>query len=127
MAVHQGIYFDKEQMEALATTLSVLATDCNNQFEQVNNVFNQIKSDEIIADDSQFKAPIMEAVKIVEDAFKSVFEKLVNVEAEVESIAEEYNIAIQDNIKKSQDAVAMLAKQAAKAKEAVGENAGGNA
>lgn len=123
MAAREGTYFDKEQMEVLASSVKCLANNIDQQWEEVNKVFQEIWADGVIADGSAYKEPVSEACKITEDAYKSVQEKLAMIHARIDGIAEQYHIAIQANLKKSQDAVAAITKQAAKAKEATGAGA----
>lgn len=123
MAAHEGTFFDKEQMEVLASTVKCLAANIDQQWAEVEKVFNEIWADGVIADGSAYKEPVSEACTLTQDAFKTVQEKLTVIHARIDGIAEQYHIAIQANIKKSQDAVAAITKQAAKAKEATGAGA----
>lgn len=123
MAAHEGTYFDKEQMEALAQSVKCLITNVDQQWENVENVFKACEADDIIADDSMFKEPITESIQFAREAYTAVTSKLAQINGRLEGLAEEYHIAIMANIKKSQEAVALIKKQAAKAKEATGANA----
>ena len=123
MAAHEGTYFDKEQMEALAQSVKCLISNVDQQWESVESVFAACEADEVISDGSQFKEPIQESIDFAREAYKAVTSKLAQINGRLEGLAEEYHIAIQANIKKSQEAVALIKKQAAKAKEATGANA----
>lgn len=123
MAAHEGTSFDKEQMEVLASVVKCLAGNIEQQWGEVETVFKLAEGGEVIAKDTPYIEPIEETCKITRDAFTHVREKLTEISDRIEVIAEQYHIAINANIKKSQEAVAAIQKQAAKAKEATGLNA----
>ena len=121
MAAKSQMAFNAEQTEALSTAVKALVNNMTTQFDEIDNVFRQFEGEEIIGESTQ-KEPVVQAISIARDAFKSVTEKLSRINATIDSVCSELGIAINQNIKSNEEAVTVIATAAGKAKEATGAN-----
>lgn len=123
MAEKGKIRFDAEQVAALAAAANATVSEIESVWSSdVQAVFTQLRSDDII-EDSSSKAPLLAALNEVEKAYQAVVDKIGRIKQAVEVTLEATQVSVNKNIATTEDAAQTIAAARKKVEESTGANA----
>lgn len=122
MATKKRLSFDKDQTYALASGVTGIINVMNSTWDDVDKMFRQCESEEIISA-SDTKKALLASIKEVREGYKAVTDKLDRMKKAIEAVCETTGIHINKNISNTEEATQVIAAAKKKAEEATGANA----